>query len=372
MPFDSTPTLYAHRLGQLFEKTSAQHDADDTFVDANYDVLTKEKLFSAMVPNQLGGPGVSYAEMCRFLRTLAGYCPSTALAVSMHQHLVGAARKNFEDGKAAPTLLEKVLDKELVLVSTGAGDWLDSNGTATKVDGGYRINAVKPFASGSPRGNLAITSCAFDCPEDGPSVIHFPLALNTEGVVFMGDWKAMGMRGTGSQTLKFDNVFVADAAVGLKRPRGPYHGAFSTIVAVAMPLIMSVYVGVAEKAVSIAIEKATRRRDDPLTQLLAGEVQNTLATAQMALDSMMALTDDLAFTPNEQLASAILSRKTICAEQVIATVEKCLELAGGAGFIRKSGLERFFRDAHGGQFHPLPAKRQQLFTGRVSLGLSPV
>ena len=372
MPFDSTPILFAHRLGALFAETSAEHDANDTFVDTNYDVMKQEKVFSAMVPTQLGGAGVSYNEMCTFLRTLAGYCPSTALALSMHQHLVGTARKNFEDGKGPAGLLEKVLDDEIVLVSTGAGDWLESNGSAEKVDGGYRVNAFKPFSSGSPRGAIAITSCAFDCPDDGPSVIHFPLPLSAEGVVPLNDWEAMGMRGTGSQTLKFDNVFVPDEAVKLKRPRGPYHGAFSTIVAVAMPLIMSAYVGIAERAVEIAIEKAKPRADDPLVQLLNGELQNKLIEAQIAVESMIAITDDLAFVPSEQLASAILARKTICANAVIATVEKAMELAGGSGFLRKNGLERLLRDAHGGQFHPLPAKRQHLFTGRVAFEKTPV
>ncbi len=372
MPFESSPSLFAHRLGELFAESSADHDANDTFVDANYDVLKQEKVFSAMVPTQLGGAGVSHSEMCAFLRTLAGYCPSTALALSMHQHLVGTARKNFEDGKGPAGLLEKVQDNQIVLVSTGAGDWLDSNGSAEKVDGGYRVNAFKPFASGSPRGEIAITSVAFDCPDDGPSVIHFPLALDTDGVVPLGDWEAMGMRGTGSQTLKFDNVFIADEAVKLKRPRGPYHAAFSTIIAVAMPLIMSVYVGVAERAVEIAIANSKARANDPMVQLLNGELQNRLITAQMALSTMVEMADDLAFVPSEQLASDILARKTICADAVIATVEKALELAGGSGFLRKNGLERLVRDAHGGQFHPLPAKRQQLFTGRVAFEMSPV
>ncbi len=30
------------------------------------------------------------------------------------------------------------------------------------------------------------------------------------------------------------------------------------------------------------------------------------------------------------------------------------------------------RDVHGVQFHPLPEKRQQLFTGRLALGLDPI
>src|SRR3546814_19600880 len=48
------------------------------------------------------------------------------------------------------------------------------------------------------------------------------------------------------------------------------------------------------------------------------------------------------------------------------------DLTGGAGIYRKLGLERLLRDVHGVQFHPLPEKRQLLFTGRVALGLDPV
>jgi Acyl-CoA dehydrogenase, N-terminal domain len=53
------------------------------------------KLFFAMVPEELGGAGVSHTEMCGLIRDMAQYCPSTALAFSMHQHLVAAAVWNY-------------------------------------------------------------------------------------------------------------------------------------------------------------------------------------------------------------------------------------------------------------------------------------
>ena len=53
-------------------------------------------------------------------------------------------------------------------------------------------------------------------------------------------------------------------------------------------------------------------------------------------------------------------------------LEKALEAAGGAGFYRETGLERLLRDAHAAQFHPLSAKRQHRFTGRIALGLDPI
>jgi len=362
----------AAEIGPAFAARSAQLEASDTFVHENYDVLKSHRIFSAQVPTDLGGAGASHRDMCAFVRTLAHSCPSTALALSMHQHLVSAARKNHQDGKPGKALLDKVGAGELVLISTGANDWLDSNGAAVRVDGGYRIKAVKPFASGSPVGDVAVTSCAFDCPEDGPSVLHFPVPMKSDGVVLMDDWEALGMRATGSQTIRFDDVFVPDAAIAMKRPRGPFHPAFAVIVTVAMPLIMSAYVGVAEAAANIARERAKSRQSDPVLPFQIGEMENLLVTAQMAVDSMIELADDLAFAPSEELASQVLSRKTVCANHVIATVEKAIEAIGGSGFFRKTGLERLLRDAHAGQFHPLPEKRQQLFTGRLAMGLTPV
>ena len=60
------------------------------------------------------------------------------------------------------------------------------------------------------------------------------------------------------------------------------------------------------------------------------------------------------------------------ADHVLVTVEKVLEAAGGAGFYRKTGVERLLRDAPGAQFHHLIGKRQHRLTGRIALGLDPI
>jgi acyl-CoA dehydrogenase len=105
---------------------------------------------------------------------------------------------------------------------------------------------------------------------------------------------------------------------------------------------------------------------------LIGEMENLLTTAQLARDDMVRIANDLDIAPTQETANAILIRKTIAANHVIAATEKALEASGGAGFFRKTGLERLLRDVHGAQFHPLPEKRQQLFTGRLAMGLEPV
>jgi len=49
-----------------------------------------------------------------------------------------------------------------------------------------------------------------------------------------------------------------------------------------------------------------------------------------------------------------------------------LETCGALGYFRKTGLERLLRDVHAAPFHPLPEKRQQSISGRLSMGLEPV
>ncbi len=88
------------RLGERFASRAAEHDENDRFVHANWEELKNEKLFSAMVPAELGGAGLSHTEMCSLIREMAHYCPSTALAFSMHQHLVAAAVWNLPAGQS--------------------------------------------------------------------------------------------------------------------------------------------------------------------------------------------------------------------------------------------------------------------------------
>jgi alkylation response protein AidB-like acyl-CoA dehydrogenase len=359
-------------IGPRFAEGAAERDHGDVFVADHYDTLKEHKVFSALVPADLGGGGVRHSAMCAFLRKLAPYCPSTALALSMHQHLVAAAVYHHGNGRPGKKLLERVAADETVLISTGANDWMESNGAVERADGGFRVSARKPFGSGSPKGGILVTSAPYHDPQEGWQVLHFAVPLSAPGVSLADDWRTLGMRATGSHTINLDSVFVPDDAIALRRPRGRFHPAWNVILAVAMPLIMSVYAGVAEAAAAIGTDQANKRQDDPTVPYLLGELTNELTTAQLAMDDMVRLANDLDFAMTLEVANAILVRKTIVAEHVLATVEKALEAAGGAGFYRKTGLERLLRDAHGAQFHPLSAKRQHRFTGRVALGLDPI
>lgn len=357
----------AHRLGRRFAERAAGHDADDSFVGDNYAELKEARAFSAGVPAELGGGGASHAELGAMLRTLARYCSSTALALSMHTHIVATAAWRWRnEGAPVEPLLRRIAAEQLVLISSGGSDWLQGSAKAVPVEGGFRVTGRKIFASGSPAGQIFMTMAVLEEGVDEPTVLHIAVPFNAPGVKVQDNWRTLGMRGTGSNDVILEDVFVPTAAAPIRRPRG-WAPIMHTISNIAFPLIYSVYLGVAEAARDLAVEAATRRRDDSVMQGLVGEMETELMAARLAVASMMQTAQSPKFTP--ETTNALFMARTLAGRHAIHTVEKAMEIAGGGAFFRARGLERLFRDIQAARFHPLQEKPQQLYAGRMALGL---
>lgn len=244
---------------------------------------------------------------------------------------------------------------------------MKSIGHAERVEGGFKITARKIFASGSPMGDLLVTSAVYEDPEQGATVLHFAVPLKGPGVKFHDNWRVMGMRGTGSQDIELDGVFIPDAAISGRRPQGKWHPLFHAISMLAFPIIYAAYLGVAEGARTRALEIARKKADDGNLAYLVGEMENAFTAAVLAHDHMVALA--ATGTPSKETTSKSMIGRTLVGKNAIRTVELALEAAGGGGFYRHAGLERAFRDVQAARFHPLQEKPQLRYTGRVALGL---
>lgn len=357
-----------HTLGPRFAARAAAHDANETFVADNYVELKALGAFAAAIPTELGGGGASYGELADMLRTLARHCGSTALALSMHTHLVATLLWRWRrDPQAVEGFLRRIVDEKLVLISTGASDWLNGTGKAERVDGGWRVSGRKIFGSGVPMGDYLITGAVYDDPDAGPTVLHFPLSLKADGVRILDTWHVMGMRSTGSHDTAIEGAFVPEAAVSARRPQGQWHMLLHVAVMLAFPLVYSVYLGIAEAARDIAIERARSRNADDALCGLVGEMEDELAIARLAQADMVAV--GAASEPGRDTTDRIMIGRTLVGHAAIRTVEKAMEVVGGASLYRDIGLERRFRDIQGARFHPLQEKAQHRYAGRNALGL---
>jgi acyl-CoA dehydrogenase len=176
------------------------------------------------------------------------------------------------------------------------------------------------------------------------------------------------MRGTGSNDIMLEGVFIPDAAMGgVRRPPNKWHASVHAVTLNALPIVYGAYVGVAEAARDLAIEIARKKKEDPGLPYVIGEMENQLVTAQVTLASAVAMVTTA--KPGPQSTSAMLVRRTIIGNAVLRTLDKAMEVAGGASFFRTAKLERLFRDIQASRFHPLPEKQQTRLTGRLLLGL---
>jgi acyl-CoA dehydrogenase len=357
-------------LAGEFGKRATDYDQAGFFVAENYDDLRDAGFFSAAIPAELGGGGADFADICGVVREIGKHCGSTALSFAMHSHTVGAnVFKYLHGDQSVADTLRKIADNELIISTTGANDWLQSSGNAERIDGGFRINARKHFVSGCPGADVLATSVTFE-GEDGTEVLHFAIPKSSEGIEIVETWDTLGMRGTGSHDVVYANTFIPDTAVIARRPAGKWHPMWEVILPTAMPLISAAYVGLAEAATCMALDSAKRK--GAYLAGVAGELLNAFTIAELSLEDMVRLNDNHGFAPGIDLVSKILTRKAIVAEQVKETVEIAAELVGGPGFYRGHAMERIVRDIRALHYHPLPLRRQQLFSGRLALGFDAI
>jgi alkylation response protein AidB-like acyl-CoA dehydrogenase len=353
----------AHNLGAGFSARASKHDLEGGFVFDNYEELRENGFFSAAIPQELGGGGLSHSQMSEVVRIIGTYDGSTALAFSMHQHLIAASVFKYNADGSTEAMLRNVAQNELVLISTGARDWLNSNGSLLRTEGGYLFNGKKHFASQAPAGQIVVTSAPF---EEENQVLHFAVPITANGVSVLDDWDVMGMRSTGSQTIVFEDVFVPESAISMRRGMGEFNAGWSVVLTVAMPLIMSAYVGIAQRALEISLEIGSKyQRNQEHFHYVLGEMNNKLIAIHAQWDHMLQLANDLDFKPNHQLVSEILALKTNITDLSAALVKDAMEALGGQSFIKSNDLERLFRDVHAAAFHPLPKWEQLKFNGNL-------
>lgn len=163
-------------------------------------------------------------------------------------------------------------------------------------------------------------------------MLHFTLPMSTDGVRVAQSWRTLGMRATGSHDLLLDDVFVAEAAIVARRPHGVWHPVMHLAGMIAFPLVYSAYLGVAEAARDIAVGLAPQaKRGDAVVQLMAGEVENAIAAARLAVSHMVELGADT--MPGPATTNALFTARTLAAEVALRCLDRAMELVVAAAFI---------------------------------------
>ncbi len=369
---------------ERFRERAPGYDEENRFFFEDFEELKAANYLLMNVPEELGGLGMSLADVCLEQRRLAMYAPATALAVNMHLYWCGVAGDILRSGDESLSWMLEEAGKGKIFAAghaEGGNDWplIYSSAKAEKVEGGYRINGRKSFGSLTPVWDYLGVHAMDDTDPDKKEIVHVFMPRDSEGVSIVETWDTLGMRATRSDDTVLDNVFVADEHVGRVVPAG-WAGMDLFVLAIfgwAEPTFGNIYYGNALRAFELAVSMIKDKTSVAMTWSMAhhAEVQHAVAKMALELEGIAPHLDKVAEDWSNGVDHGpawglkLVGAKYHATNASVRVVDRALEVAGGYGIFRKSGMERIFRDARLGPVHPANNWLAHEFFAKAHLGI---
>jgi len=348
-------------LGPRFAERAAANDAAAAFPTENWQDLADAGLLAIAVPAEDGGLGGDFVGYALAAAELGRWCATTALTWNMHvatTMLVGQIADDLDLDTEQRQQLDRrrrILRKGIVDehhihsqpfsegVAPGATAGFQTK--AVPVEGGYLVTGRKIFAS---LAGAADFHNIVGVVEGDDRIRFLGVPANTKGVAIEGHWDPLGMRGTDSRNIVFDNAFVPAENEWL--PPGLFDQAARRWPYFYMTLSFSflgLMRGILDATGSyLRGETAdTTRRDNPIKQQGWAEM-NLLYERARAL-SYQTLAESGVDPSIEALRRAWSSMVTTM-EAAPAIASLAVRVAGGRSMLRPSYLEQAYRDARCG------------------------
>jgi alkylation response protein AidB-like acyl-CoA dehydrogenase len=388
----AAPSGAAFLSDQLIDRCgdrAAVYDRENRFFDEDFAELRDAGYLKIAVPKDLGGYGLTLAEVCREQRRLAYRAPATAIAVNMHLYWTGVAAdlRRLGDG-SLEWLLEEAARGEVFAAGHGEsgndqGLFL-STARAERVESGagdgagYRFWGRKIFGSLTPvwtRFGLHAMTAGGDGA--GPQIVHAFLPRDTPGYEIRETWDTLGMRATRSDDTVLDGAFVPDRYIARVLPAGHADLFILAIFAWAQPTFGSVYLGIAQRALDLAVELARKRTSLGLSRSMAyhPEVQHEVAEMALEIEAMAPHVERIAADWSTGVdhgaawPTKLVAAKHHCVEGAKRVVDRAITVSGGSGLFKRNELERLYRDVRAGGVHPANSLLVHEIVGKAALGI---
>jgi len=361
---------------------AAAYDRENRFFTEDFEELRAAGYLKMAIPKELGGHGMSLAEVCREQRRLAYRAPATALATNMHLYWTGVAADMRKAGDASlEWILREAAAGEVFAAGHGeAGNDLPlflSTAKAERADGGYKFWGHKTFGSLTPVWTRLGLHAMNAADPGGPKIVHAFLPRDAKGYTIKETWDTLGMRATRSDDTLLDGAFIPDKYVARVVPAGTADLFVLSIFGWAEPTFGSIYLGLAERARDVAAAGVKKRTSLALTRSMAyhPEVQRCFSEMQLALEAAGAQVDRVTqdwssgVDHGAQWPMKLVAAKHNAVEAAKKVVDLAMAVSGGGGMFKSNELERLYRDARCGGFHPANTLLVHEIVGKTVLGI---
>ncbi len=357
MHFDLTPEQQAFRhFVHDFMAHELKPGARETDEKAVFNWPAVKKmgplgLLGMTVPEEYGGAGLDTISLAIAVEEMGWACGSTALAIAAHNGLALGPIVNYGTEEQKQHWLPRLATGQgrlgaLALTEPGAGSDLQG-GVRTRAlrDGdAWVLNGSKMWCTNASIADIIVVLCRTDAAGGSRSLSHIIVPTDDPGVIIHPAEKKMGLKGSPTHAVTFQNVrlpaenLLGPEGRGLQQTLATLDSGRITIGALAVGLGQAAY----EAALNYAHVRETFGK--PIAYHQA--VQWMLADAATELHAARLMVQHAAWTkdqgrPFTQIASMAKLFATEVSERVC---RNAVQIHGGYGYSSEFEVERIYRD----------------------------
>jgi acyl-CoA dehydrogenase len=332
-------------------------------------------LFGFTIPEEYGGLGLSVYEETRLVFELGYTTPALRSMFGTNNGIAGHVLLEGGTEEQKHSWLPRIASGEVVasfaLTEPEAGSDPASLRTTAKQDGeGWRINGAKRFITNAPLADVFMVFARYqDTGRPSKDIAVFLVERGAAGLTIGPRDHKMGQFGAWTADVYLDDVYVGPEAV-IGGDLGVGYGVAMRSLTHGRIHIAALCVGMAERLVdeSVAYAQTREQGGKPIGSfqliqgLIADSVTEYMAGKSLVLDAARNYDDgsDKRIGPS--------AAKYFCSEMVGRVADRAVQIHGGAGYMRETTVERFYRDARLFRIYEGTSQIQQVIIAKQMLG----
>ena len=316
-------------------------------------VLTKMGelgLMGMTTPEKYGGSDMDFISYILAIHELSKVSGTVGVILSVHTSVATNPILKFGTEAQIEKYVPKLASGEYLgsfcLTEPAAGsDAASIKTSAKKVEGGYELNGSKVFITNGGYADVYIVFAVTDSTQKTKGITAFIVERTMEGLVIGKNEEKMGLHGSSTVQLTFENLFVPEENI-----LGQLGEGFTIAMAnlnVGRIGIAAQALGIAEAALEAAIGYAKERQqfNQPIIKhqgiaFKLADMATSVEAAKQLVYSAAAL-----YERGEDCKKEASMAKLFASKIAVEVATEAIQVYGGYGYSKEYPVERYFRDA---------------------------
>lgn len=329
---------------------AAEVDASNEFPRHLWPDMGALGLHGITVSEEQGGLGLGYLEHTIAIEEVSRASASIGLSYGAHSNLCINQIERWGNAEQKAKYLPKLVSGEhlgsLAMSEAGAGsDVMSMKLKAESAQGGYLLNGTKMWITNSPTAETLLVYAKTDPSAGSKSVSAFLIEKGFEGFSVAQKLDKLGMRGSDTAELVFENCFVPEENVVGDIGQGA--AILMSGLDYERVVLSAVSIGIMQACLDVVLPYIHERKQFGKSigefQLIQGKLADmyvSLSTAR-AYSYAVAAACDRGETTRKDAAGCIL----YAAEKATQMALDAIQILGGNGYINDYPTGRLLRDA---------------------------